>query len=179
LLEIYTVRAAYPADTQTGIAAVDAVIEARLANDVDALVGLTQFLTINCVKVAEGLGSLPLCNEDEADGTPLQVLPLAFSEGTYVRQEDIQTRYHAAPYTLLAVYRVADDVQEDETFPAGEYGIIFIDESQSFFNAVNLRVNEQGIVRIDYNAWPDILNGFDIGEFILPPLVPVPEPPSP
>ena len=52
--------------------------------------------------------------------------------------------------------------------------MIFIDEGKSFFNAVNIRVTDQGIVRIDYGAWPDIIMGFGIGEFILPPLVPVP-----
>jgi hypothetical protein len=179
LLEIYTVRAAYPADTRTGIVAVDAVIEARLANDIDALVDLTQFLTLNCIQVAEGLGSPPLCAEGEADGTPVEVLPVASSEGTYVRREAIAAQFPAAPYSLLAVYRVADDACQDETFPAGEYNLIFIDEGRSFFNAVGVRVTDQGIVRIDYDAWPDILNGFDIGEFILPPLVPVPEPLSP
>lgn len=174
LLEIYTVRAAYPATVRTGISMVDTIIAARTSNDFDTLVNLTQFLILNCVKVPEGLGAPPVCNEDETDGTPLQVLPVAFSEGTYVREEHILTRYPAAPYSLLAVYRVAEDQPQDPAFPAGQYGIIFIDESLPFYNAVNLRVTDQGIVRIDYNAWPDILNGFAIGEFILPPLVPVP-----
>ncbi len=174
LLEIYTVRAAYPANTRTGISMVDTVFAAMLSGDVNTLVSLTQFLTINCVKVAEGLGAPPLCNDDEADGTPVEVLPTLLSEGTYVRRGAIESQFPAAPYSLLAVYRVPDDVHQDENFPAGKYSMIFIDEGKSFFNAVNIRVTDQGIVRIDYNAWPDIIMGFGIGEFILPPLVPVP-----
>jgi hypothetical protein len=150
-----------------------------LTNDVDALIGLTQFITLNCITEPQGLGGPPLCAEGEADATALEVLPVGSSEGTYVRRANIAAQYPAAPYSLVAVYRVPEDQQQDETFPAGEYSIIFIDESQSFFNAVNIRVNDQGIVRIDYNSWPDIVTGFGIGEFILPPLVPVPPAPVP
>jgi hypothetical protein len=179
LLEIYTVRASYPANTRTGISMVDTVFAAMLSGDVDTLVNVTQFLTLNCIAEPQGLGGPPLCAEGEPDGTPLEVLPVASSEGTYVRRADIAAQYPVAPYSLLAVYRVADDVRQDETFPAGDYAMVFIDDGRSFFNAVVLRVTDAGIVRIDYNSWPDVLNGFDIGEFILPPLVPVPAAPAP
>jgi hypothetical protein len=62
----------------------------------------------------------------------------------------------------------------DPTFPSGDYGVIFVNEDQPFFNAVNYRVNDAGIVRIDYGIWPDMVTGYGIGDYILPPLVPVP-----
>jgi hypothetical protein len=176
LVEIYTVRAPYPDDTRTGIPVVDAVIEARLNNDSQALVDLVQFLTLTCIRVPEGIGGPPLCQEDEADGTPVEVFPMAFSEGTHVRRAEIADFFVPGRYTLQAVYRTTDEGFQDESFPSGDYSIIFIDEESSFFNAVNLRVNENGIVRLDYNSWPEMVTGFGIGEFILPPRVPVATP---
>ena len=174
LLEIYTVRAAYPPDTQTGIAAVDDLINARLSNDVDALKNQVQYLTLNCIATPEGLGGPPLCAEGEADGTPVEVLPTIFSEGTYMRRADIDSQLQPAHYSLLAVYKVADDPIDDPNFPSGDYGVIFVNKDQPFFNAVNYRVSDKGIVRIDSGAWPDIVTGYGIGDFILPPLVPLP-----
>ncbi len=172
LVEVYTVRAAYPQDTSTGISTVDALINARLHNDVDALKNQVQYLMLNCIITPEGIGGPPLCADGEANGTTVDVLPTIFSEGTFIRRTDIDTHLKAGHYSLLAVYKVTNPTN-DPNFPSGDYGVIFIDEDQPFQNAVNYRINDKGIVRIDYDAWPDIVTGYDIGEYVLSPLVPV------
>jgi hypothetical protein len=173
-LDIYTVRAAYPVSTETGIPAVDALINARLTNDIGALQNQVDYLTINCVVTPEGLGSPPVCADGEADGTPLEVLPLMGSEGTFVRRPDVDSQLHAGHYSLLAVYKIDADPIIDPNFPAGEYGVVFVDEDQPFFNALNYHVSDKGLVRIDSGAWPDMVMVYGVGDFILPPLVPLP-----
>ncbi|MEO8609424.1 MAG: kelch repeat-containing protein [Chloroflexota bacterium] len=172
-VDIYTVRAAYPQATETGIASVDELIKARLTNDIDALKNQVQYLTLNCIVKGEGLGSPPLCADGEAAGTPVEVLPMLSGEGTFVRRADIDSQLQAAHYSLLTVYKVADDQSNDPNFPSGDYGVVFVNEDQPFFNALNYRVSDKGIVRIDTGAWPDMVTGYGVGDFILPPLVPL------
>jgi hypothetical protein len=172
-VEIFTVRTPLPDNTRTGIPMVDAVIAAATANDSAALRDLVHYTSAACIVTPQGLGGPPICAEDEAEGTTVEVLPTLFSEGSYIRRADIDLAFPPASYNLYAVYQVSADAVQEVYFPAGEYGVVFIDESQDLFNTVTLRVTSEGIVRIDYNAWPNALLGGGIGEFILPPVVPL------
>jgi hypothetical protein len=61
---------------RTGIAVVDAAIDAVLAGDAEALVEQTAFREEACARV-EGLGGPPRCRPGEPNGTPVEVVRAA------------------------------------------------------------------------------------------------------
>lgn len=170
LVEIYTTRAAYPDDTRTGIATLDAVIAAMLANDTAALADLVHYTSVECVAQAEGLGGPPLCEEGEAEGTVVEVLPQAFSHGSYTRRADIMEQLPQGDFSLYAAYHVSAETREPY-FPVGQYAAVFVDESLAFYNGLTIHVTDDGIVRIDYGRPVDLVAAFGADEAILPPLV--------
>jgi hypothetical protein len=117
----------YPPETRTGIEQVDNVIDAILDQDVDARLDFVHTITTPCTN-ADGLGGPPKCQPDEEEGTPLQVFPVSYGEGTYVRQEDIRNGFDFTVRGLFAVYRVPEDAYQADYWPAGEYGLVFTSE---------------------------------------------------
>src|SRR5690606_30243007 len=149
--------------------------EAVLNND-PALQNYIHYTRYACVTVREFLDSPPACAEGEAEGTEVEALLVLLSEASYGRPADIDLLLVPAPYNLYAVFRVSSEPEQAAALLDGEYGVVFVDEGQDFFNAVTMRITDQGIVRIDYGTWPGALFGRGIGEFILPPVVPVESP---
>jgi N-acetylneuraminic acid mutarotase len=172
LVEIFTVRAPHPDSARTGFPTVDAVIEAVLSSN-PALQNYIHYTRYACVTVREFLDSPPACRAGEAEGAEVEALLVLFSEATYVRRDEIDLLLAPADYNLYAVFRVSSEPAQAAALLDGEYGVVFVDEGQDFFNVVTMRVNSEGIVRIDYGTWPNALFGRGIGEFVLAPVIPV------
>jgi hypothetical protein len=142
----------HPADTRTGIADVDNVIDAILSNDIEARRALVHYTVTPCT-TAPGLGGPPKCHEGEADGTPVEVFPILESEGHHVRRDSIDRGLGFMVEGLYAVFRVPDDAFEEDYWPAGEYGLVFIrkDMPEGMNFPVTVLVENGQIVRLDFN----------------------------
>jgi len=162
--------AAPPAE-RTGIPYVDAVVEAGLSGDPQALRDLIHPGDFPCT-TREGLGGPPKCLPDEPDGTLVRSLPVIGSEGWHVRQSDIDRWEGLGDADLFGVYRTGSDTFSDELYPAGEFAVVFtlLDPD----GTVTLQVMEDGIVRIDHGFGPSALEAYaqHPEDFILGPFPP-------
>ncbi|MCK5429309.1 MAG: hypothetical protein KAI94_07550 [Anaerolineales bacterium] len=138
-----------PAATRTGIEEVDRLVEAILSNQVDARRALVHFAEVGCT-TADGLGGPPKCEPAEQDGTPVEVLPILGTEGHHVRRASIDRALSFNVEGLYAIYLVPEDVWQDESYPAGEYGLVFILFDNPF--PMTVHVKEGGIVRLDFHT---------------------------
>jgi hypothetical protein len=107
------------ATRSTGIAALDAIIAAAVRGDTAALQAAIQYTPTACVTTQEGIGAPPLCRAGEADGTKVDVIPLAQCEGFFARADE--WRLDAGAASLYGVYRAS----AAEQFPPGKYWAIF------------------------------------------------------
>lgn len=136
----------YPVNTTTGIEIVDKVVAAVTSTDHKGLSDLIHYTNAKCTK-AQGLGGPPKCLDNEADGTPVDVLPMLGSEGSFLRKTDVTPEFFQGQYQLLAVFKVKPDANPDPDYPAGVYGVLLLRTDQASYKT--LRVDDQGIVRID------------------------------
>lgn len=170
-------RAGYPPETRTGIQIVDAVIEAVLADDLEAERELIHYTTTGCTTVS-GLGGPPKCRADEAEGTSVEVFPVLGVEGRHVRREDIDRVFLPGSKALYAVYHVPADAYEEDYYPAGGYGVVFVHSNpqRPYPVATTFHVGDNGIVRVVYSESPttslELEFGVKVEEFILPPIAP-------
>lgn len=155
------------APQRTGLVEVDAVITAMLGNNVAARRALVRFTTAACT-TREGAGGPPKCKPDEAEGTPVEFLPiLGPGEGSTIRKADVDKLLDVAVKSVYGVYRVKPDATREREYPAGDYAAIFLHQNND--GAIAVRVANGGIVRIDYLMTPD--QGFqsDGAEWLIAP----------
>ena len=158
----------YPPDTRTGIEIVDQVIEAFLAGDREQLRSLVHYTVTGCTH-ADGLGGPPKCEADQAEGTQVEVFPVLGPEGTFVERENIAGVFPEGDYALYAVYRVGADAEEYDYWPAGDFGVVFVDRAEG--GGLTILVDEAEIVRINYTfPGQDLIPGRGVGGFILGPI---------
>lgn len=147
----------HPLSTRTMVEEIDIVINAVESGNVSKLF---VFLQTTCVTV-NGLGGPPPCREDEAEGTPVEVLPFLGAEGSFFRKDEIQDSVGLKAIGVYAVYEISDTVFSDANYPAGDYGIMTVGlEGRP---DVVLQVTGDGIVRIAYiffNAYGSTLIDF-------------------
>ena len=163
----------YPPDTRTGIAAVDAVVEAIHAGDRDALMDLVHYTAAACTD-ADGLGGPPKCEAGQPEGSLVEVFPvMGPGEGSYTDRQMIEGVFPEEPLGLFAIFRVADSAYREPYWPAGRYGIILRIDGEPV-PALTLRIDDVGIVRLDRSFgepfWlsPALLER-EVESFILPP----------
>ena len=129
---------------------IDQVVAAILAQDVEATRALIHFTTAGCTK-ADGLGGPPKCVEGQAEGAPVEFLPvLGPGEGSTVLAEDVENVLPLAVSELVAVYAVPEDAYQDPVWPAGDYGLVFA-SSDEFLKTITVLVSDAGIVRINHH----------------------------
>lgn len=148
----------HPLTTRTSIEIVDRILEAVAADDVQGLRSLVQFTNAVCTQ-QEGLGGPPKCREGEAEGTPVDVLAFLGSEGSFLRKDEIGNWSGIDVSGIYAVYEVnAAVLSSEQYYPVGKYVILFAGDANQ--PAVALRVDEGGIVRVDYifDASPENLS---------------------
>lgn len=157
----------HPPDARTGLAEIDAIIEAVLANDLTAKRALIDYVTTPCT-TALGMGGPPKCQAGESDGTLVEVFPILGQEGEFVRPQAIDSRLDFAVQGLYAVYRIPGDAYQEAYWPAGEYGIVFIDRRDEL--TVIAHAAGDSIVRLDFLRWPAAtIVAAEAGELLLPP----------
>jgi hypothetical protein len=147
----------HPLTTRSGIEDVDKVLDVVASGDIQVLRSLIQFTNTRCT-TAEGLGGPPKCRAGEAEGTPVEVLPILGPEGHFFHREDIQDWIGVDAAGLYAIYEVSTEVISDPDYPSGRYAVMFFDkENQS---VISLRIANGRIVRVDYilDTSPEILN---------------------
>jgi hypothetical protein len=149
----------YPLTTQTGIEDVDNIVDVVASGDVQMLRSLIQFTNTKCT-TAHGLGGPPKCRDGEAEGTPVDVLPIFGSEGHFFHKEDIDKWPGVNADGLYAVYAVSADFVSDPDYPSGKYAVMFVDKKNAA--VLSLRVDQGKIVRVDYllDTSPEQLNGW-------------------
>lgn len=157
----------HPLSTRTGIPDVDAVLAAVESGDPQQLRDLIRFTTVACT-TADGLGGPPKCQDGEAEGTLVEVLPFLGSEGHFLREGEAANFPGVNVIGLYAVYKVSDSAYSDEAYPTGEYAVMF--KGGENLPDVVLQVRD-GVVRIDYFylSSPYDLLQTDAAELILAP----------
>ncbi len=134
---------------RTGIAYVDAVLDAVESGNPADLVSLLHYAELPCAAMP-GLGGPPRCDSDETPGDVVTVMPVGSCEGFFERPPTVEAervRAWTAPgaYTLVAVYRVRG--AGDPNYPSGDYGIIYASTAGGNEVGAALYVGRQGIVR--------------------------------
>ncbi|MCI0555915.1 MAG: hypothetical protein L0287_33650 [Anaerolineae bacterium] len=142
IAEIY-----HPLTTRTEIAEIDAVLAAVESDDPQALRDLFSYTTAACMTV-NALGGPPSCRDGEAEGTLVEVFPFLGADGGHLRKDEMSKWEGIEVSALYAIYRVSENVNVEEYYPAGEYAIMFIRQENR--SAISLRVSGGGIVRVDY-----------------------------
>lgn len=144
-----------------GVPELDQLATVILSNDLEARLELVQFTTAGCTTV-EGLGGPPKCDPDQAEGTPVEYLPvLGPGEGVPLLPEAIDETLNFPVESLYAAYRRADEPIRDIYYPPGEYGLFFASsEQEAAIQYVLVHADMAGrIVRLDYLACPVDENG--------------------
>lgn len=105
---------------------IDLTIDAIEAGDVEAIVERFAYLTVAC-ESAPGIGGPPACDQDQPEGTEVDVVPLIGCEGEHIRESNAETimgRWLEG--TTAEVYAVATLVTEgqDELYPEGDYVVV-------------------------------------------------------
>src|SRR5215207_2136767 len=137
----------HPLTTRTGREEIDHILDIVAGGDAQTLRSLIQFTDAACTRL-DGLGGPPKCREDEAEGTPVEVLPILSSEGSYLRSDEIETWPGLNVSGLYAIYEVSPAVIAEPYFPVGEYVIVLLENGNE--PPIALRASAGRIVRVDY-----------------------------
>ncbi len=124
-------------------AEVQAIVDAALSGDADALRPLLGYASIPCSTAIPMLGGPPLCREVEADGTPVDVFAVSGCHGGYVRPDELSLDA-LSDIDFYAVYRWPE---EDFDFFAAEYAAIF-SGGKGKTQGLGLMINEGKLVAV-------------------------------
>ena len=157
----------HPAAMRIGLESLDKVLEAILSNRIEDRRAFVTYTVVGCT-TADGLGGPPKCQAGEAEGTLLEVLPILGSEGHHARRESIDQALSFQVEGLYAIHLIPEDVWQDESFPAGEYGVVVVLVDNPF--PMTVHVKEGGIIRLDYHLGKTPVEVIEEteGELILP-----------
>ena len=161
----------YSLETRIDIEEIDTTLAAVASGDRTQLESLINYTTAPCTTL-EGLGGPPKCREGELEGTLVEALPSIGSEGSFIREEEIDVWTGVDADALFAVYRVSENGVEEQYYPRGEYAIVFLSHEDGV--AATLRIVDGRIVRVDYpfyGSLQDLLSRVnqDASEVILMP----------
>jgi hypothetical protein len=143
-------------ESVTGIPELDRLVVVVLDNDLKARRELVRFTTVGCT-TADGLGGPLKCEPGQAEGAPVDFLPVMGSgEGLALLPHEVDESldFHAA--ALYAVFRRADTPIRDLNYAPGEYGLFFSTaEMEKNIQYVLVHADANGhIIRLDYLACP-------------------------
>jgi hypothetical protein len=168
--------AVHPAGARTGIAQVDAVVDAFLGSSLDARRRLVRFLTTPCT-TTRGLGGPPKCASGQADGTPVEVFPYQTGEGGYATRATIEGALTFDVTGLYGVYRVPPPAVRHDYYPAGDYAIVFTRDPGRWSRVtpvlqVIVHVENGAVVALDCTPYVADWPPFEAAaaQWVLPPL---------
>jgi hypothetical protein len=133
---------------RTGVPEVDAVVQAVLSGDQQALRGFVRYTPVACSTEPE-IGSEP-CRPGEPDGTLVDALPAAQCEGYYIRADGIDqalTHLLEGEPKLYGVYQVSPG-----TWPSGDHTAIFSTEGPEQVFGLELVIDDGEIVLINFGC---------------------------
>lgn len=158
----------YPPDTRIGIAHLDAIVDAVLANDLARVRDLTHYAPVGCTTTA-GLGGPPKCRSGEVSGAPVEVVQVLGPEGFALRRDDPSVGISAGNYRLAAAAsNVEASIRSEAWWLPAQYALVFGDTASS--SAVILLADDEGIVRFWHVESLDRVWQLLSGDFILPPV---------
>jgi hypothetical protein len=138
-----------PSSRPSGIADVDAAIDAVLSGDAAGLARLVEYRPVACVVNPQGLGAPPNCIGDETNGTPVDVLAVAQCEGGYTRPPADLQPFITGGEQLYAVY------DDGDSFLGGPYVAVFsypAPAQQTGHWARALFMDDTGITGVHYGC---------------------------
>ncbi|MEX2226893.1 MAG: hypothetical protein WEB52_10640 [Dehalococcoidia bacterium] len=143
-------------DGVSGIAAVDDAIASMVAGDFQAVEAMFQFQMVACEIDVMGAGGPPQCEADEADGTEVEVFPVAQCEGAFLRADEVflAERLRDQQMELYAVY----DATSAGIYPAGDYAVLFSyvrPEIPGTTLALELMMDDDGVTGVDFGCGED------------------------
>jgi hypothetical protein len=137
---------------RSGVPQVDAVVQAVLSGDQEALGRLVRYEAVPCTTGPVQFGGPPECREGEADGTVVDALRVASCEGHYARRDGIEQALGylvAGKPKLYGVYQGSPS-----TWLPGGYTAVFSvegPESGQVFGKA-LIIGDGEIVSIDFGC---------------------------
>ncbi len=142
----------YDQSVRTGNNVADLLIDAVVQDDLRATMALVEYLRLPCVGVEKSAApGVVRCRPGEAGGTIVSVLPVVFSDRTYLRADDVQAalRQLVKPGArVFAAYRVPVAEQGNPDWPGGAVGIVFVVGGRGIL----ARVNDEGLVLLNLGA---------------------------
>ena len=146
----------------------DQIIEYVLEGDQIGLQGLLQFVPTACT-FQDGLGGPPKCEEGEAEGTLVEVLPFLGPEGHFLRKENLTSWEGIDASDLYAIYSVSDSAYAELIYPRGEYAIAFINQDRILITT--LQISDGRIVRVDSTLGnPPVIRQNDVDTYLVLPM---------
>jgi hypothetical protein len=164
----------HPPHTRTGVASVDAVIDALLAGPPGAFEAFFVDTPSPCVANPMGIHNPPACPPGVGAGTLLPVFRAMAGEAVWPESlPGVVENFLAQPHPLLAVYRGASE--EISWLPPAEYAIVAhgYGNSPSGGHPVEIRVQDGHVNGIRFHCRQtaeECLAGVTPDRFILPPL---------
>ena len=125
-------QSATPSGAATGIAEVDAVVRAVVAGDVDALLAMTSYTTVECTTELGG-GGPPLCSSvGVPPGTAVETLPIRVSESEYWPRAGVPAlfkewlgEFGLQFAGILKPTRHPFTFSPSDTWPVPDYAVVF------------------------------------------------------
>lgn len=155
-------------DQITGVEELDRIIRIVLDGDIKALRSSVRYTQTRCT-FEDGLGGPPKCQEGEAEGELVEVLPFLGPEGHFIRKEDIDSWEGIDASDLYAVYKVSDFAFAEPIYPSGEHAIAFINEAR--FMTTTMKIVAGHIVRVDTNMGnPRKIQPDDVDKYLIAPI---------
>ena len=148
--------AVQPAGARTNIKDVDLIIDAVLANDLEARRKLIAYIMTPCT-TAQGAGGPPKCAPGETNGTRVEVFPFLGEEGEHIRRPAIDRILQFSVTGLYGVYRVPDSAFRAEYWPAGKYALVFV--ATGLQRQATVFVEDGKIVRLELSRQERWLRG--------------------
>ena len=166
----------YPHDKRTGVAAIDAVIQAVVTQDADALAALIAFSPSACT-TETGLGGPAKCTDGEAEGTVVQALPIGRCGAGSMERADSDLGPLFENFVGSGVWlSSAWNVGSEDGFPtmeeagvAGQYRVMFAASTSDTFRRVATLDASGNVVGLSFGCGTPAATYEGAAGFILPP----------
>ncbi len=161
----------HPAETRTGVGEVDALIATVHARDARTLAQNLSPSWVACVAEPSGdVADPPLCEDDEPEGTLIEVLPFARCHGYFTRVESIGDALVPLIRYAPRIYAVFEVEDWPGGRPPGDYAVVFALAGEEVSYAHTVYVDGSGIAHVSWGCGTDVFEAADRGNtFLLQP----------
>jgi hypothetical protein len=166
---------------RSGVPVIDAFLDGQAAGDADALAAQVDYEQMGCVTNG-GIGSPPVCEGGEAEGTVLDVMLFGSCEGTYQRRpEALSTmrRLAGQRWSLYAAVDVGPPLPPRPGYLSVRYTAVLVTTpvaGSGPLNVVALQFSDLGLAGVRYPCGQgtpgDLMDRGVSPGFLLPPVQP-------